>query len=41
MNQWAAALLAGALVGAAIVGSLLVPWITRLRTALDDERARR
>ena len=41
MSQWAAALLAGALVGAAVAASLLVPWITRLRTALEEERTRR
>ena len=41
MSQWAAALLAGALVGVAVAASLLVPWITRLRTALGEERTRR
>ena len=41
MSHWAAALLAGALVGAALAATLLAPWITRLRTALDEERSRR
>ena len=41
MNQLTAALLAGALIGAAVAGTLLVPWITRLRAALDRERMRR
>lgn len=41
MSQLAAALLAGALVGASVAATLLVPWITRLRTALDAERSRR
>jgi predicted Holliday junction resolvase-like endonuclease len=41
MSQWAAALVAGALVGAAAAATLLVPWITRLRAALEEERARR
>jgi predicted Holliday junction resolvase-like endonuclease len=35
------ALLAGALVGAALAASLLVPWITRLQMALEAERSRR
>src|SRR5688572_23587951 len=34
-------MLAGALVGAAVAVTLLVPWITRLRAALDEERSRR
>lgn len=41
MSPSAAALLVGALVGAAIAASLLVPWITRLQTALEEERSRR
>jgi hypothetical protein len=41
VSQWAAALLAGALVGAAAAATLWVPWITWLRTALEEERTRR
>ena len=41
MSQVGAALLAGALVGAAVAATLLVPWINRLREALDRERSRR
>ena len=41
MSQIGSALLAGALVGAAVAATLLVPWITRLRAALDRERSRR
>ena len=41
MRASAAALLAGALVGAALAACLLVPWITRLQTALQEERTRR
>ena len=41
MSQWAAALVAGALVGVAIAATLLVPWITRLQAALQEERTRR
>jgi predicted Holliday junction resolvase-like endonuclease len=41
VSQLTAALLAGALMGAAVAAMLLAPWITRLRTALDRERTRR
>lgn len=41
MSQWAAALLAGVLIGAAVAATLLAAWITRLRAALEEERTRR
>jgi hypothetical protein len=41
MSAPTAAILAGALVGAVLAACLLVPWITRLQTALEAERSRR
>jgi predicted Holliday junction resolvase-like endonuclease len=41
VSQVGAAIVAGALIGAAVAATLLVPWITRLQSALERERSRR